>query len=65
MDRRKIKEDFSQIMELSYQYCRTEYCRMEDLDDEIIDLAREINAKAYLVKKNVEQDVEQSSGNVI
>jgi hypothetical protein len=38
---------------------------MEDLDDEIIDLAREINAKAYLVKKNVEQDVEQSSGNVI
>jgi|OM-RGC.v1.036598578 hypothetical protein len=57
MDRRKIKEDFSKILELSYQYCRTEYCGMKDLDEEIIDLARQINAKAYLVKKRVEQKV--------
>ncbi len=55
MSRDEVLKDFEKILDLSYKYCDK---NMQDrkFEDFIQNLAQQINAKAFLVKKRVERN---------
>ena len=46
MDRERVSEDFKEILDITYKYCKYIYD-----DDDVAKAAQQINAKAYQVVK--------------
>ena len=51
MDRERASEDFKEILDITYKYCKYIYD-----DDDVAKAAQQINAKAYQVVKLLERN---------